>query len=57
MASPQYHNKLCSADVAVQAIQSGINRVFMTGNCSVPKELWGRWCAARSWRTWRSSRC
>ena len=36
----QYHNKLCSADVAVQAIKSH-NRVFMTGNCSVPKELLG----------------
>ena len=40
MASPQYHSKLCSADVAVQAIKSH-NRVFMTGNCSVPKELLG----------------
>lgn len=33
-----YHRKLCSADAAVQAIQSR-QRVFMTGNCSVPKEL------------------
>ncbi|PKO23574.1 MAG: 4-hydroxybutyrate CoA-transferase [Chloroflexi bacterium HGW-Chloroflexi-1] len=33
-----YHSKLCSADEAVQAIQSH-NRLFMTGNCSVPKEL------------------
>jgi 4-hydroxybutyrate CoA-transferase len=33
-----YHSKLCSADVAVQTIQSH-DRVFMTGNCSVPKEL------------------
>ena len=40
MAAPQYHSKLCSADVAVQAIKSH-NRVFMTGNCSVPKELLG----------------
>jgi 4-hydroxybutyrate CoA-transferase len=40
MVSSQYHSKLCSADVAVQAIQSH-NRVFMTGNCSVPKELLG----------------
>ena len=40
MASPQYHSKLCSADAAVQAIKSH-NRVFMTGNCSVPKELLG----------------
>jgi 4-hydroxybutyrate CoA-transferase len=35
-----YHSKLCSADEAVQAIRSH-NRVFMTGNCSVPKELLG----------------
>ena len=40
MASPQYHSKLCSADFAVQAIKSH-DRVFMTGNCSVPKELLG----------------
>ncbi len=33
-----YHSKLCSADEAVQAICSH-NRVFMTGNCSVPKDL------------------
>ena len=38
MVSSQYHSKLCSADAAVQAIKSH-NRVFMTGNCSVPKEL------------------
>jgi acetyl-CoA hydrolase len=35
---PQYHRKLCSADAAVQAIKSH-DRLFMTGNCSVPKEL------------------
>ena len=35
-----YHSKLCTADEAVQAIRSH-NRVFMTGNCSVPKELLG----------------
>jgi 4-hydroxybutyrate CoA-transferase len=35
-----YHSKLCSADAAVQTIQSH-ERVFMTGNCSVPKELLG----------------
>jgi acetyl-CoA hydrolase len=35
---PQYHRKLCSADTAVQAIKSH-DRLFMTGNCSVPKEL------------------
>jgi len=35
-----YQSKLCSADEAVQAIQSR-RRVFMTGNCSVPKELLG----------------
>lgn len=40
MKGASYHNKLCSADMAVQAIQSH-NRVFMTGNCSVPKELLG----------------
>ena len=57
MASPQYHSKLCSADVAVQAIKSH-NRVFMTGNCSVPKELLGALVRRRrSWKTWRSSRC
>lgn len=33
-----YTSKLCSADEAVQAIHSH-NRLFMTGNCSVPKEL------------------
>jgi acetyl-CoA hydrolase len=33
-----YSSKLCTADEAVQAIRSR-NRVFMTGNCSVPKEL------------------
>jgi len=35
---PQYHRKLCSAYTAVQAIKSH-DRLFMTGNCSVPKEL------------------
>lgn len=35
-----YSSKLCTADEAVQAIKSH-NRVFMTGNCSVPKELLG----------------
>ena len=40
MRAPSYHNKLCSADVAVQAIKSH-DRIFMTGNCSVPKELLG----------------
>ena len=35
-----YQNKLCSADEAVRAIRSH-QRVFMTGNCSVPKELLG----------------
>ena len=40
MRAPSYHNKLCSADVAVQSIKSH-DRVFMTGNCSVPKELLG----------------
>jgi acetyl-CoA hydrolase len=34
----QYHRKLCSADAAVQTIKSR-DRLFMTGNCSVPKEL------------------
>jgi acetyl-CoA hydrolase len=33
-----YQSKLCSADEAVQLIRSG-QRLFMTGNCSVPKEL------------------
>ncbi len=40
MRAASYHNKLCSADAAVEAIQSH-DRVFMTGNCSVPKELLG----------------
>jgi 4-hydroxybutyrate CoA-transferase len=35
-----YHGKLCSADEAVQVIRSH-QRIFMTGNCSVPKELLG----------------
>ena len=35
-----YHSKLCTADEAVRAIQSR-QRLFMTGNCSVPKELLG----------------
>lgn len=33
-----YNNHRCSADEAVRVIQSGY-RVFMTGNCSVPKVL------------------
>ena len=40
MNRASYHSKLCSADVAVEAINSH-DRVFMTGNCSVPKELLG----------------
>ena len=40
MRIASYHNKLCSADVAVEAIKSH-DRIFMTGNCSVPKELLG----------------
>jgi 4-hydroxybutyrate CoA-transferase len=35
-----YQSKLCTADEAVEAIKSH-NRVFMTGNCSVPKQLLG----------------
>jgi 4-hydroxybutyrate CoA-transferase len=35
-----YNGKMCSADEAVQAIRSH-DRIFMTGNCSVPKELLG----------------
>jgi acetyl-CoA hydrolase len=35
-----YRSKLCSADEAVQVIKSH-DRLFMTGNCSVPKELLG----------------
>lgn len=38
MKGISYHSKLCSADQAVQAIKSH-DRIFMTGNCSVPKEL------------------
>jgi 4-hydroxybutyrate CoA-transferase len=33
----QYKSKVVSADEAVKAVQSG-NRIFLTGNCSVPKE-------------------
>ena len=33
-----YHGKLCSADAAIQSIQSH-QRVFLSGNCGVPKEL------------------
>jgi 4-hydroxybutyrate CoA-transferase len=33
-----YHSRIVSADEAVANIQSG-NRVFLTGNCSVPQEL------------------
>jgi 4-hydroxybutyrate CoA-transferase len=40
MRGGSYHNRLCSADMAVEAIKSH-DRVFMTGNCSVPRELLG----------------
>jgi 4-hydroxybutyrate CoA-transferase len=33
-----YRSKICSADEAVEVIQSH-HRLFMTGNCSVPKQL------------------
>jgi 4-hydroxybutyrate CoA-transferase len=33
-----YRSKICSADEAVEVIQSH-QRLFMTGNCSVPKQL------------------
>ncbi len=33
-----YRSKICSADEAVELIQSH-HRLFMTGNCSVPKQL------------------
>jgi 4-hydroxybutyrate CoA-transferase len=33
-----YRSKICSADEAVSLVQSH-NRLFMSGNCSVPKEL------------------
>jgi 4-hydroxybutyrate CoA-transferase len=36
----QYHKKIVSAEEAVSAIQSH-QRVFLTGNCSTPKELLG----------------
>jgi acetyl-CoA hydrolase len=32
----QYSDKVCTAQEAVQAVQSG-DRIFLTGNCSVPK--------------------
>lgn len=38
MRGASYHNRLCSADMAVEAIHSH-DRIFMTGNCSVPREL------------------
>jgi 4-hydroxybutyrate CoA-transferase len=34
----QYHKKILTAEQAVQSIHSH-NRVFLTGNCSTPKEL------------------
>jgi 4-hydroxybutyrate CoA-transferase len=33
-----YHERRCTAEQAVQAIQSN-NRVFLTGNCSVPQKV------------------
>ena len=33
-----YAERLCSAEVAMRSVHSG-NRVFLTGNCSVPKSL------------------
>ncbi len=33
-----YHNRIVSADEAIACVQSG-NRVFLTGNCSVPRVL------------------
>ncbi len=33
-----YHSKLTTAEEAIQAIKSG-DRVFLTGNCSVPQKL------------------
>jgi 4-hydroxybutyrate CoA-transferase len=33
-----YHSRCVQADEAVRAVKSG-NRVFLTGNCSVPKKL------------------
>ncbi len=38
-----YHSKICTADTAVEVIKSH-DRVFMTGNCSVPKELLAALC-------------
>lgn len=38
MKGASYHNRLCSADMAVEEIKSH-DRLFMTGNCSVPREL------------------
>ncbi len=35
-----YRSKICSADEAVRVIESG-HRLFMAGNCAVPKELLG----------------
>lgn len=36
----QYHDRLTTAEAAAEAIQSG-DRVFLTGNCSVPKQILG----------------
>ena len=33
-----YHNRIVSAEEAVQAVKSG-DRVYLTGNCSVPQAL------------------
>lgn len=33
-----YQSRLCTAEDAVKAVKSG-NRVFLTGNCSVPRQL------------------
>ena len=34
----EYHSRIVSAEEAVRQIQSG-NRIFLTGNCSVPQKL------------------
>jgi acetyl-CoA hydrolase len=36
----QYRDKVVTADQAVQAVKSG-DRIFLTGNCSVPKKILG----------------
>lgn len=52
----QYDSRITTADNAVRVIESG-QRVFLTGNCSVPQMVLGALVArALSCTTWRSAR-